>query len=55
MTALHKFVRHEFALDYLRCGWLALPSLDGTHHGAWSVHCVWLCGCAPVYPRAEGA
>lgn len=48
---LHRFVRHADALDYCRLGWLVLPSLDGTHHGAWSVHCVWLCACDPVVPR----
>ncbi len=43
----HRFVRTDRALDWLRLGWMPLPSLAGTHHGAWSVHCVWICGCAP--------
>lgn len=53
MISHHRFVRHHSALDYLRCGWLALPTLDGTAHGAWSVHCVWLCGCPPVEPVGD--
>lgn len=44
--SLHRWVRHEFVPDFLRCGWLALPTLEGTHHGFWSVHLVWLCTCA---------
>lgn len=51
--SLHRFVRHYAALDYLRLGWLVLPSLDGTSHGQWSVHCVWLCSCKPVEPLGE--
>ncbi len=47
---LHRFVRHHAVMDYLRVGWLALHSLDGTTHGQWSVHCVWLCACDPVEP-----
>jgi hypothetical protein len=47
---LHRFVLHDRVPDYLRLGWLALSSLEGTHHGFWSVHCAWLCGCKPVEP-----
>jgi hypothetical protein len=47
----HRWVRHHRVMDYLRLGWLALPSLDGTHHGCWSVHCIWLCNCEAVEPR----
>ncbi len=46
----HRWVLHHRVPDYLRCGWLALPTLEGTHHGLWSVHCIWLCGCHPPYP-----
>lgn len=48
---LHRWVLHERVLDYLRLGWMALPTLDGTHHGHWSAHCIWLCGCPAVEPR----
>lgn len=49
--SLFRFVRHEQAADYLRCGWLARPILDGTHHGFWSVAVEWLCDCKPVFPE----
>lgn len=32
-------------MDYVKMGWLPLPSLDGTHHGDWSVHMAWICDC----------
>lgn len=50
---LHRYVLHDHVPDYLRLGWLALPTLEGTHHGCWSVHCVWLCGCRCAEPRDE--
>jgi hypothetical protein len=34
-------------MDWIALGWVPLPSLDGTPHGHWSVHCVWICDCAP--------
>jgi len=50
---LHRLVRIPEAMDWLALGWLPLPSLDGTHHGKWSVHCVWICDClAPALRRA---
>lgn len=39
----HRWAPHEKVLDYLKLGWLPLPTLEGTHHGEWSVHMVWLC------------
>jgi hypothetical protein len=47
----HRFVLHEMVSDYLLLGWMALPSLEGTHHGYWSAHCIWLCGCEPTEPN----
>lgn len=47
---LHRWVTHEHVPDYLLIGWLALPTLEGTGHGFYSVHCVWLCGCKCVEP-----
>ncbi len=40
-----RYVTHALVPDHLRCGWLATPALEGTHHGFYSVLCVWLCGC----------
>lgn len=47
---LHRFVIHASVPDYLLCGWLALPSLEGTGHGIYSTHCIWLCSCRCVEP-----
>lgn len=41
----HRYVRFEYVEDYLRLGWMALPTLVGTHHGRYSVHMAWICGC----------
>jgi hypothetical protein len=46
----HRFVIHHCVPDYLALGWMALPSLEGTGHGIYSAHCVWLCGCKLVEP-----
>lgn len=51
-ASLHRFVRHQEVSAYLRMGWLALNSLDGTHHGEWSTHMVWLCHCEALEPRS---
>jgi hypothetical protein len=51
----HRWVIHARVMDYLLCGWMALPSLEGTGHGIYSAHCVWLCACSlvePIYPGA---
>jgi hypothetical protein len=50
---IHRMVRHEHAMDYVLLGWLPLDSLDGTVHGAWSIHMVWLCPCTPVEPARD--
>lgn len=47
---LHRFVSHGRAMEYVRLGWLPLPSLDGTHHGEFKVHLVWLCSCEAAEP-----
>jgi hypothetical protein len=46
----HRWVIHARVQDYLLCGWMSLPSLEGTGHGIYSAHCVWLCGCRLVEP-----
>lgn len=47
---LHRWVPHFQVPDFLRLGWIALPTLEGTHHGIYSAHCVWLCACKPAAP-----
>ena len=47
---LHRWVQHDRVADYLRLGWLALPTLESTWHGVYAAHCVWLCGCPLVEP-----
>jgi hypothetical protein len=46
----HRFVIHHCVPDYLALGWMALPSLEGTGHGIYSAHCIWLCGCKLAEP-----
>lgn len=46
----HRFVLHERVAAYLQLGWMALSSLEGTNHGIYSTHCIWLCDCEPVEP-----
>jgi hypothetical protein len=50
----HRYCRIPHMADWLALGWLPLPSLDGTHHGDWSVHCVWICDCPAPSPLTEG-
>lgn len=50
----HRFVRHADVWAWLACGWMALPSLEGTGHGLYSFHIAWLCSCEPVEPKGEG-
>jgi hypothetical protein len=49
-VTFHRWVIHSRVPDYLLCGWMALPTLEGTGHGIYSAHCVWLCGCKLVEP-----
>jgi hypothetical protein len=49
--SFHRWVRISRADDYLRLGWLPLPTLEHTPHGAYSVHMAWLCNCKAVEPR----
>lgn len=46
-----RFVRHADVLVYLKCGWVARPALNGTHHGEWSVLMEWLCDCELKQPK----
>jgi hypothetical protein len=57
IASVHRWVRTSVADDYLRLGWVPQATLDGTSHGYWSVHMVWICQtCSPVEPkRAEAA
>ena len=41
---------------YLKLGWVPQATLEGTSHGYWSVHFVWICPeCQPVEPQREAA
>lgn len=58
MTSFHRYATFDKAMDYVRLGWMPLPTLDGTPHGRWSVHLIWLCNCPPPKirdMRAEAA
>ena len=44
----HRWVRIPYVEDYLRLGWVVLPTLAGTGHGLWAVHMVWGCQCGCV-------
>lgn len=47
---LHRWVRLAYATDFLLAGWVPMPTLDGTNHGEFSVHMIWLCDCAAPDP-----
>jgi hypothetical protein len=51
VVSVHRWVRHELAMDYIRLGWLPLPTLQETPHGQWSTHLAWLCPCPAPDPR----
>ena len=42
---IHRFVPVARAMDYVRLGWLPLPTFAGTHHENYKVHLTWLCSC----------
>jgi hypothetical protein len=42
---IFRYVRLHDVERWMRCGWLPLDGLDGTHHGHWSVLMAWLCDC----------
>lgn len=48
-----RFVRNERVIDWLRCGWIARPILEGTHHARWSVAMEWICDCRPVFLKPQ--
>lgn len=41
IASVHRWVRHEHVPAYTELGWVELPTLNGTHHGAWSTHMAW--------------
>ena len=51
---LHRWVPHAHVRDYLLLGWMALPTLEGTNHGLYAAHCVWLCACPVASPASAG-
>jgi hypothetical protein len=50
IARINLMVRIDQAMDYCRLGWMPYPTLEGTHHGAWSVHVGWVCDCIPRLP-----
>lgn len=51
IASIHRWVRTALADDYLKLGWVPQATLDGTTHGYWSVHFVWICPtCKPIEP-----
>jgi hypothetical protein len=47
----HRWIPFHRIEDYLRLGWMILPSFDGVRmHGEYCVHGKWLCDCPPVEP-----
>jgi hypothetical protein len=42
---VHRFVPVGRAMEWVRLGWLPLPTLADTHHADYRVHVVWLCCC----------
>lgn len=53
--SIHRYVRLERVPEYLVLGWIAYPTLNGTHHGFWSAHLAWLCSCNVVEPVTVSA
>lgn len=47
---VHRWAPLALADDYVRLGWLPLPTLAGTPHGLYRVHVAWLCSCQPPEP-----
>jgi hypothetical protein len=48
-----RYVVHDRVPDYLLCGWLAHPALEGSYHGQYSALLEWRCACPPAEPRKE--
>jgi hypothetical protein len=45
VETIHRFVSHRSAMRFVQLGWMPLDSLQGTHHGEYRVHLVWVCCC----------
>ena len=48
---IHRWAKLYQAMDYCRLGWMPLPTLNGTPHGHWAVHMIWLCSCEVKEPK----
>lgn len=48
-----RYVVHERVPDYLRCGWFAHPSLEGSYHGQYSALLEWRCCCPMAEPTSS--
>lgn len=51
----HARVNLDRLPDWISAGWVRLNSLDATHHGKWSAHCVWNSHGEPVVPATSDA
>lgn len=52
-TTYHRWAPREMVDEYVRLGWIPLPTLEGTIHGVWRVHVLWpLDQTPPVEPAA---
>jgi len=52
-ASIFRYILHADVPAYLACGWVARPSLVGTHHGDYSALCEWICDCAVAEPRRK--
>lgn len=54
VETVHRFVPITRVEAWIKLGWLALPSLEGTHHGCFKVHITWRCCCGTEPPIPAG-
>ena len=47
---LHRYVPVRKAMDFVRLGWMPMPTLKGTVHQEYSVHMIWRCCCGRAEP-----
>ena len=45
LNEVHRYVPVGRAMDYVRLGWVPLPTFKGTVHQDYSVHMMWRCCC----------
>jgi hypothetical protein len=55
VTRWTRYVPHDQAEDYCRCGWCITDAFENTPHAAYCVLCAWLCQCPPIEPTHQRA